>query len=123
MTKKFYVICTLFAVLVSIGIIGYNRIGSTDIDDLTMANIEALSNSEMAGTGGIMECSYFRDEIVCGVSISAEMAVKVIGIKIVKGKVNGELYAVGNECRSGGDSTCQRLGCETIYEMLFGKTN
>ncbi len=123
MTRKFYLVCVAFAILASISIIGYNRISLADIDDLTMANIEALSRDEMAHPSGPLDCSYEREEVVCTVRLSADMASKFLGFKFIDADVDGTLYAVGNECVSGGTKTCEPLRCNTIYEIFFGKTN
>lgn len=121
MSKKFFITGLLLTVISACCIACYQKVKTRNFDNLTLANIEALSSDEKATPSEQLDCSYERDEIICATDISSEIKVKLLGFKIINGTVDGTITVIGNECRSGGTSTCAPLRCDRYWEIMFGK--
>lgn len=82
-------------------------------DDLFMANVEALSRSEI-------DCSYVRNEGSCTITVGADGEIKLLGGTILKADGDGKITFDGKvSCQSGGNENCTPVECIDLYEVIL----
>ena len=79
--------------------------------DLTMANVEALSEGDAT-----LDCSYVRKTESCVVYVGAKGHVKLFNGTILTADANGKISIDGVVvCSSGGTTACKPVECVDLY--------
>ncbi len=117
-TKQILLPLLLIIVLI---VVGYQGIKSLfypecEYSSLLIQNAEALTDNNEPSK---LDCSYTPVPQPCSVSISAEAAAKLFGIKVGSITGNVEVPIVGaQECRGNGDMTCRPVRCDELINAL-----
>lgn len=91
-------------------------------NDLFMANVEALTTNDV--TNSCLDCKYTPEPQPCSITVSAEIAAKVFGIKVAQadGTVTVPINGV-HECRGGGEMTCLPVRCIEMVQVYMQLIN
>lgn len=113
---NFFLITGFVTGALSVFLLSSQTTETTLPDEMIAANVEALSHDE--GAGGLV-CNYSVDAKQCSITVSAEVAAKLLGIPASGGGLVNLHIDGAQECISGGNSTCTPVQCSELYQHLF----
>lgn len=128
MKKKTYFVCSA---VIAICLMTWSLCRkSINVDtygkELLLANIEALTDGDQPDTDGNntkLDCSYTPVPQPCSMFVSADVAARLFGKKVVSGDTVVEIELTGaQECKGAGEMTCQPVRCIDLiktYQSLF----
>lgn len=82
--------------------------------DLTMENVEALTQGDVG-----LDCRYVRKTDKCTINVGVKGQVKLLGGTILKANADGIISIDGVvTCSSGGNTACKTVECIDLYTKM-----